>query len=774
MDRHQLEDRIRTSLDARAHDVQATPELWDRVATRTTRQARWRLGGWVLSGVAAAVALVVGGVVLLGGPRGVQIDREPDVVHSVPETSPATPQPTPTAGGTGGTPVLVTTDGSGSLFRVDPTTGRVLDELPPYEGFLDGGAVREVAVRPVLHNGGLTVATVVEREGTFDIEVTVFDAEGQRVDRVPLGIGTPASELPPDLVWSADGRYLLWAGDSVSTGQGAAGPALWAYDWVERPMGPEGAFGEPFPVGAPGAPAALFDGTGTVDLREWVGTTEDATVVATTTEDGAFRLRLAGSPSDCGGATPCPPTFDVQAEPLRFPGLAAVDLGTLSSGINLALGVPEASTGGDAESATLALVAEPTEDDAQRLELPELTAGTAAPPDGWLAAAGDRVAVGFGGQAHLLTLTGERAGEVEITSTVPLPEGTTGASLTLVGAPSPAPTETASANPTNGPTETSTPAVADDGLPTHVVSRFESADTFLLQDRRAPDEPVATWSRPEGLVPEYTVGTVAVHPDSTPDDLRLVSRWSLGEADVLVRTVVQDGQVVVNEPLPDDLQPSNVGGLDELGDSAPVFSPGGEWLAWVEAPQGADGPARIRMIAWTVDGPTGTSREIPAPDGTTRPLRLLDWAATSDGDVLTMAPAWSPDTDARAPTTMVELRLQVTSGLIPETTDDAWRTVDLPGQLLDAGSFALGDGAQRYVTYAGGDEVLYGLAEAPESAVPTGAFVSGEGRVVAFGPDSALVQRPDGSWQRVQVDDGAASAVDVPRGAMAVLPWPAG
>ncbi len=241
----------------------------------------------------------------------------------------------------------------------------------------------------------------------------------------------------------------------------------------------------------------------------------------------------------------------------------------------------------------------------------------------------------------------------------------------------------------------------------------------------------------------------------------------VGEAETLSRTVVRDGQVVVNEVLPTDLQPDNQGPIAELAESAPVFSPTGAWLDWVETPQGADGPVRLRIVPWGDQGPAGNASTVDAPSDVVRPQALVDWATTSQGDVLTFRPPFGPG-EPTEPGAMIEFRL---AGADPRAGE--WATVTLPGNLFDAGSFPLeGDVEQRYVAYDGGEDVLYGLAEAPETAVPTGAFSFSEGRVVAFGPDSALVQQADGSWQRVQVDDGAASRVEMPDGTVAVLPWP--
>src|SRR5690606_22295324 len=99
MERHDLEDRLRASLQARADDVQPTPELWERVSERTTRRARWQLGAWVLSGAAAVAVLVLGGIVLLNQQDGVRIDPRPDIADTptVTDTAPGTETPVPTS-----------------------------------------------------------------------------------------------------------------------------------------------------------------------------------------------------------------------------------------------------------------------------------------------------------------------------------------------------------------------------------------------------------------------------------------------------------------------------------------------------------------------------------------------------------------------------------------------------------------------------------------------------------------------------------------------------
>lgn len=769
MERHQLEDRIRASLQVRADDVEPTPELWERVADRTARRSRWLLGLWALSGAAVVVAVVFGGMALFGAPRNVEIQPEPDVVDT-----PDLPQPTPTDTTPGpapaSAPTLVTTDGQ-LLYELDPTTGDVLRQMDPYAGFAEGGRAVELAVRPVDEAAGLTIATVIEREGVFDIEVTVFDAEGQRTDREPIGMAVPATEVPPEIVWSQDGRYLMWAGAS-SLGGGTADPALWAYDWVDRPVTDNGQ-AEPVMVTAPGADSALFEGGGTVDLREWTGAPDDRSrVVATTTAGSAFLVDLDHVASDCADAIPCPPpTWQAQISELVFEGASPIDLGTLANGVNLALVVPTAEPtppDGDADDTTLALLAEPMSDSQRSLQTPVLTRGTASPTDAWMAVADDRIAIGLGGQqAHLLTVTGDTVEELEVTGTVPLPDGTRAAAMTAAAVDADAPAEEATpASPTEGPTEL--PA-DQDGVPTHVLTG--GPDELRLVDRRSPDEPLVTIPRPDGTDHEMAAGEVVVHPQSTPAHLQFVTTWMAGESQVLARTVVRDGEVVANEVLDGQAQPDNTGGAAETAHSAPVFSPDGRWLAWVETPDGGAGPAQVRIVDWTDQGAAGPGRAVTAPGGDRRPFQLLDWATTPEVDVLTMTPPAGPGADAPVDAAMIELRLQIVDGTIAESTDEDWQDVDLPGVLFDAGSFQFEDGAERYIAFDGGDQVLYGLAEAPGTAVETGAYAFSEGRVVAFGPDSALVQRPDGRWQRVQVDTGAASPVDMPAGTRTVLPW---
>lgn len=757
MERHQLEDRIRASLHARAEDVQATPHLWEEVSARTSRRARWYLGLWALSGAAAVVAVVFGGMLLLNNPRSVQIEPEPVAPSTAPEETEteATEQPVP---GTGPNLQVVTTDGQ-SLFVVDPSTGEVTRELDPGFGeFVEGAEAAEVAVRPVSDEGVLTVATVIQIEGDWNLEVSVFDAEGTRVDRERMGMGGMDPNGPaPDVVWSEDGRYLMWAGSNAHTQGPPSGPALWAYDWVERPVDDNG-LAEPFSVGAPGTAGALFASGGTVDLRTWRGDPlGDSTVFATTSAYEAYRIDLSASTADCEGVEPCPPQFDVRVDPFPFEGSAPVAMDTHGTGATLAL-VARGEAGVGAENASLSLVVEPMSDLQRELEIPDLTPqGTAGPGDGWMAADDQRVVVGFGPEVHLLTVTGDTVEELAVTDTAALPAGTISADVVAMTRGPAVQPEATPSSPTEEPAADLPAALADDGLPAHVVSHYPSAQEFLLEDRRTPDAPIVTWGRPTGIPAGLQLDEVVVWPGSTPDRLEVVTSWGQGADTRLARAVVQGGAVVSNDAFPEQYQPVSEG----PSTATPVFDPNGNHLIWIES--APEGPA-LRATRWQNGSPSADLGRTPL-DGAPPLAELTDWAGTASGSVLTARLA-----DGTTPG-MIEIRLLGTEE-DQIVLDGAPTRVDLPGPLVDAGSFRSGDTDTRYVVFDDGG-LQYALADGLESAVPLGQPEPAAIRIGIFGPDSLTYQATtDGSWYRVQVDDGATSSVSAPGATMAFLPWP--
>src|SRR5690606_5345504 len=208
----------------------------------------------------------------------------------------------------------------------------------------------------------------------------------------PIG---QATDSPPTPVWSGDGRFVLWAGtNGVDSDR-----ALWAHDWWRQPVADEAAgFGEAVPVTDDAdALAPLFADDAPVDLHTWTGPSDGESVVAATTPvGGSFQVALARQQVST-------PTWQVGVTEAPVEGGSPVDVGVLDSGVELTL-VARGSQTQDAEGGGLELLAGAMGDQVNRLEIPELTPGSAALPDGWLSVAGDRAAVGFPGTAFLLTI----------------------------------------------------------------------------------------------------------------------------------------------------------------------------------------------------------------------------------------------------------------------------------------------------------------------------------------------------------------------------------
>lgn len=440
MERHELEDRIRASLQARAGDVEPTPTLWQRVSDRATRLSWWHVGAWTLSGAAAVVVLVVGIAALLDTPpRSVQID--PVQSETATEAEP-TPTPTPAETGTPtteptetGSPTPVAPDGSGppvvvaddeGVHEVDPATGEVVTELPVFEGLAEGGPVGDVAVRPGSGPEQLVVASMIGLEGTdWEIEISTFGPDRTRTDRIRVpafdeqgqrmsagGAVTPENEetFSPTLVWSADGQYLAWGR------QQDGDVTVYASSWEELQVESDQV-----------VPTAIaeFPDDGTLQparVQDWIGdpTADSQLLVATT--GGIEQLGV------CMPDGLCSP--DARTD-MFFEGGTVIDVAHLANGARLVLVVRGSETR-DAESATLELVANPMDDNQRTLQVPEGTfpEGTAGPTGGWLAAGGDRAAVGFGpSPGQLLTISGELAEDLEVTDHVELPGSLTAADV---------------------------------------------------------------------------------------------------------------------------------------------------------------------------------------------------------------------------------------------------------------------------------------------------------------------------------------------------------
>ena len=443
MERHELEDRIRASLQARAGDVEPTPTLWQRVSDRVGRRAWWQVGAWTLSGAAVVAVAVVGVAALLDTPpRTVEID--PVQSETAPPTEPeptATPTatPTPTAsatptttqgGGGGGAPRVVTADGDG-VHEIDPATGQVLADLPVFAPLAEGGPVGDVAVRPGSDAEQLVVATMIGIEGRdWELQLTTFGPDRQVQASTRINVhddqGTPLSAggdftgeaFPPTVTWSADGQYLAWGRQTQD------GVTVYAAGWEELQVEPDQV--------VPSEVAQVPSTNGVpARVQDWTGDPQDGSLLLLSTAEGVERLSVCLPTGVCE---------DGIRGQLLFEGGSIIDVDHLTNGSTVVL-VARSGSGQDAENATLELIANPMDDTQRTLSVPDGTfpTGTAATYDGWLAAGGNRVAVGFDTfSAQLLTVSGELAEELQVTDDVALPEGTTavdvGAPLVTFGA----------------------------------------------------------------------------------------------------------------------------------------------------------------------------------------------------------------------------------------------------------------------------------------------------------------------------------------------------
>jgi hypothetical protein len=422
MERHELEQRLRASLQERADDVEPTPALWQRVEGKAMSRNRWRIGVMAL-GAAAAVAVAVLAVpMLFGGPFRVD-DVPPMGTPTEPQVTEPGPGVTETEPGPGGDdslkPFLVVTDGA-TLFLDEGADGGAMTELLGYGGTSEPWGPLAIAVRPGSTVDDLTVATVFTVEADLEVAVHRFVdgaavPEFYRLGRAAIG-GQPV--VTPTLAWSDDGQFLAWTSFADNTGE--TEPTLRVLTWAR---GLEMAADGENPADA--AANILLDSSSVTPtelrLQDWTGATatldDQSTLWFTTLGAQAASMTVTMSASgaclDEDGTTirtddpTCPQIepVDGTVEEAAFEAGAIADIGHEQNGLRYVLAV-RSSTSQDAEGATISLQLEPDSDDQRMIELPEeMVPGGAAPGDRWLEVVpGGPIVVGVGTQAWILQI----------------------------------------------------------------------------------------------------------------------------------------------------------------------------------------------------------------------------------------------------------------------------------------------------------------------------------------------------------------------------------
>ena len=422
MDRHELEQRLRASLQERADDVEPTPALWQAVEGKAMRRNRWRVGVMAL-GAAAAVAVAVLAVpALLDGPF--RVDDVPPPMGT--PTEPQVTEPggvTETEPGPGGDdalkPFLVVTDGA-SLFLDAGADGGAMAELEGYGGSGEPWGPMAIAVRPGSTVDDLTVATVFRVEGDLEVAVHRFVdraavPEFYRLGRAAIG-GQPV--VTPTLTWSDDGQFLAWTSFADNTGE--TEPTLRVLTWAR---GLEMAADGQNPADAAANITMESSSVTATELRlqDWFGPTatldDQSTLWFTTLGAQAASMTVTlDAPGACilsDGTTidparpDCPQVeaIDGRVEEAPFEAGAIADIGHEQSGLRYVLAV-RSSTDQDAEGATMTLQYEPDSDEQRFIELPEeMVPGGAAPGKRWLEVVpGGPIVVGVGTQAWILQI----------------------------------------------------------------------------------------------------------------------------------------------------------------------------------------------------------------------------------------------------------------------------------------------------------------------------------------------------------------------------------
>ncbi len=583
--RPDLERRLQHSLSERARDVEPTPALWQEVDRRAQAHLRWRT--WRLwSGSLAAAAAVLAAFAVV--PMVLDAPEQPEVADGPPAD---TRDPLVSAAAASeqlpGHLVLVRDD---ELVLVDLATESE-QPLPAPDGEL-----HDVAARPGTTPGEdleIAYTATAEREGHDRVGVIDEAGEDHVVDEFPAH-GT----VDPAVVFSPDGEWIAWSRAAEE-----------AYVGLSRIAGPVGdnPAGTTMHSSVPDHPQEQRELPAGLVLNDWV-------------HDGLPGLQLMGTHvdghavqllTDLDGPTPrltqTIPAVDgmlvrADASPSRAGpegGYALVDHG---DGLELRWTTPD-------DDAELPLP-EDLGDGPYVLDAQQAAVTVTDEAASWLITHD-----GDGGDAHVADLTDATA-----VSILRGPEA-------VEDAPS---GDEASDEPAEEPADADTAAPEAAGeLEVDVFEALMPGSALELDGPQLRLRDAAGARTLHELEEEGARWRgVAVHPASTPGHISAVATATGVDEASLHHLEIVDGELERLEHLDDPaLQPSEHWG--DAAEPTPVWSPGGDALAWVEREAAS---MVLRVTAWD-DGPVGHERiERDLPEGVEGVLVSQDWVETDAGD----------------------------------------------------------------------------------------------------------------------------------------------
>lgn len=468
------------------------------------------------------------------------------VVDPVPDETPTVPDPTETEPpSVAAGPPTHVVTAGDREISLRTLDGQELGPVISFDAPEFEGQILAVAVRPGSTPDDLVVAYSVVSEGEVRVSTAVRNGDQWTLDVTHQAW---VGLLPPQPVWSPDGERVAWI--DVTDGQVRLKSAPW---------------NDPGGVTDHGN----VDGLDQFQLQQW---TDPERIIATTEALQARALLLSDGQL-------------VDVQPLTTQDAAVLDTATTERGVFTLLipasDVPEEQ--GDAESALPQLWFAPTGAEPVELPLPDaMTIGTASPQGMWLEAQHETAVVGWGGLGWVVGRDG-----------VPqqLPDRVNAADLLGDGS-DPA------TRPDPDPDTTGSPGTAQVG-PYLVLTGSELALVPADGDRQI----LMSW----GADDEFKPARAEVRPGSTADELVAVV-LTAGEGETELGWVeVRGGEAVPYRRFPDAHQMSRP--LDGGSVSAPVWSPDGAYLGWVEAgatesgePTGEYG---LRFVGWSNGPGTG-------------------------------------------------------------------------------------------------------------------------------------------------------------------------